>query len=173
MEAVLKSKRYDRFPKNKQMRYGHSIFCDDIRNEIGGKLSFIGCYNSVMFIPSEFPFTLPKFCIHFHILSPASIPFRKILARCYAPGEAEPIASESIEPPAQIEQQRLIGELGNEYVAPKLIVAAASLIFTPLTIKGPGLISVRALLDDEPDELKIGSLRVMVPDEDPAPASRP
>lgn len=155
------------------MRYGYSIFCDDIRNEIGGKLSFIGCYNSVMFIPSEFPFTLPKFCVHFHILSPASLPFRTILARCYAPGEVEPIASERIDPPAQIEQQRLIGELGDEYTAPKLIVAAASLIFTPLKIRGPGLISIRTLLDDESEELKIGSLRVMVPHEDPAQAPRP
>jgi len=31
-------------------RYGYSIFCDDIRNEAGGKLSFIGCYNGVIFI---------------------------------------------------------------------------------------------------------------------------
>jgi hypothetical protein len=52
-------------------RHGYSIFCDDIRNEVGGKLSFIGCYNAVMFVPSQFPCLLPKFCVHFFMLSPA------------------------------------------------------------------------------------------------------
>lgn len=51
-------------------RYGYCIFCDDIRNEPGGKLSFIGCYNAVMFVGREFPLALPKFCVHFYVFSP-------------------------------------------------------------------------------------------------------
>ena len=43
-------------------RYGYSIFCDDIRSEAGGKLSFIGCYNAVMMTTQRFPLVLPKFC---------------------------------------------------------------------------------------------------------------
>jgi hypothetical protein len=42
-------------------RYGYSIFCDDIRNEPGGKLSFVGCYNAVMLTAPRFPIVLPKF----------------------------------------------------------------------------------------------------------------
>ncbi|WP_248308479.1 hypothetical protein [Bosea sp. 124] len=115
-----------------------------------------------MFVPASFPFILPKFCVHLHILSPASQPFRLILARCYVPGHAEPIVTERIEAPGQAEQGRLIDELGDVPATPKFIVAAASLVFTPLEIEGPGLISVRALIDDDDTELKIGSLRVMV-----------
>jgi hypothetical protein len=143
-------------------RYGYSIFCDDIRNEVSGKLSFIGCYNSVMFVPDSFPFVLPKFCVHLHILSPATRPFELISARFYMPGHDEPIFTERIEAPATAVQDRMIDELGDVPAAPKFIVAAASLIFAPLQVEAQGLISVRALVDDSVDELKIGSLRVSV-----------
>ena len=73
-------------------RYGYAIFCDDIRNEPGGKLTFVGCYNAVMFTEREYPIVLPKFCIHFHIFSPATQPYRSVFARCYTPGEKDPIA---------------------------------------------------------------------------------
>nr|WP_047579036.1 hypothetical protein [Methylobacterium sp. ZNC0032] len=145
-------------------RYGYSIFCDDIRNEVGGKLSFIGCYNSVMFVPAMFPFTLPKFCVHLHVVTPAHRPFELIVARCYVPGQREPIVAQRIEAPNREEQGRLVEELGHVPSTPRFIVAAASLIFAPLNIQEPGLISVRALVDDDEQELKIGSLRVAIAD---------
>lgn len=37
------------------------IYCDDVRQEVGGKQSLIGVYNSDMILPS-FPVTLPKLC---------------------------------------------------------------------------------------------------------------
>src|SRR4051812_28048195 len=71
----------------KMRRYGYSIFCDDIRSEAGGKLSFIGCYNAVMMTQQKFPLVLSKFCIHFHVFSPATQPYTSVTARCYVPGE--------------------------------------------------------------------------------------
>src|SRR5712672_674322 len=40
---------------------GFTIFCDDIRNEEAGKFTFVGVYDTAMFIQAEFPFLLPKF----------------------------------------------------------------------------------------------------------------
>src|SRR5271165_3565530 len=40
--------------------WGFTIFCDDIRAEVDGKVSFIGSYNGLMYVPS-FPVTVPKF----------------------------------------------------------------------------------------------------------------
>jgi hypothetical protein len=37
-------------------------YCDDIRQEVGGKLSLIGCYSGEMLFP-HFPATLPKICV--------------------------------------------------------------------------------------------------------------
>src|ERR1700761_8771536 len=95
-------------------RFGYSIFCDDIRNEPGGKLSFIGCYNGVIFVPPEFPLVLPKFCVHVHILSPATEPYESIVVRCYAPGQDKPLVEEPIEPPQRDQQADLVANLSSE-----------------------------------------------------------
>jgi hypothetical protein len=141
-------------------RYGYSIFCDDIRKESGGKLSFIGCYNGVIFVSSQFPLSLPRFCIHLHIFSPSTMPFSSIVARCYTPGEDRPIFEQPIEPPEQTQQRELVAHLEKEAAAPLYIVAGTSLIFSPLEIRGPGLIRVRAVIDGADEEMRLGSLRI-------------
>lgn len=140
-------------------RYGYSIFCDDIRNEAGGKLSFIGCYNGVIFISGRFPLVLPKLCVHTHIFSPASEPFSSIVVRCYLPGDEMPFSEEPIETPKRSEQTELVANLKTDTGAPLFIVAATSLIFTPLELRSSGLMRVRALIDAE-HELRLGSLRI-------------
>jgi hypothetical protein len=42
-------------------KFVYSIVCDDIREEIGNKLSFMGVYGSDIFVPA-FPFTFPLLC---------------------------------------------------------------------------------------------------------------
>jgi hypothetical protein len=142
-------------------RYGYSIFCDDIRSEAGGKLSFIGCYNAMMMTQQRFPIVLSKFCIHFHVFSPATQPYMSVNARCYVPGEIEPIADEPIEVPGLLRQQRLLDSLPKDIAVPPYIVVASSLVFSPLEIREPGLIHLRALIDGEREELHLGSLQVM------------
>jgi hypothetical protein len=141
-------------------RFGYSIFCDDIRNEPGGKLSFVGCYNSVIFVPPEFPLVLPKLCVHIHILTPASQPYNSIVVRCYAPGRDDAIFEEPVEPPERQEQIGLFANLPAETNAPPYIVAGTSLIFTPFHIRTAGLLRVRAVVDDAQEEIRLGSLRI-------------
>ncbi|HEU4660655.1 MAG TPA: hypothetical protein VFS63_08335 [Pseudolabrys sp.] len=142
-------------------RYGFCIFCDDIRNEAGGKLSFMGCYNAVMFVPSRLPFVLPKFCIHLHVFSPPTQPYSSVLARCYVPGQEAPFAEEPIDAPPAHEQKKLLDELKENPGSSRYIVVAASLILAPLEIREPGLISVSVVLDNSPYELRLGALRVL------------
>jgi len=140
-------------------RYGYSIFCDDIRNEAGGKLSFIGCYNGVIFISGQFPLVLPKLCVHTHVFSPASKPFNSLVVRDFLPGDDTPFSEEAIETPRRSEQSELVANLKTNTDAPLFIVAATSLIFTPLELKSAGLLRVRALIDAR-QELRLGSLRI-------------
>jgi hypothetical protein len=140
-------------------RYGYSIFCDDIRNEAGGKLSFIGCYNGVIFISGQFPLVLPKLCVHTHILSPSSQPFGSIAVRCYLPGDDKPFCEEPIETPEQHSQTELVANLRTDTGAPLFIVAATSLIFTPLELRSSGLMRIRAVIDAG-QEIRLGSLRI-------------
>lgn len=51
-----------------------ATFCDDIRHEIGGKISLIGCYAGDMIVP-VFPITLPKLCLHFTLTTRLDTPF--------------------------------------------------------------------------------------------------
>ena len=141
-------------------RFGYSIFCDDIRNEIGGKLSFVGCYNAIMFVSAQFPLTLPKFCIHMHILSSADRPFRSIIARCYIPDEEDPVVEDTIQTPDTVAQVSLLADIERNIKEPRYIAASASLILAPLRIQAPGLIRARALIDGGPEETKLGSLRI-------------
>lgn len=142
-------------------RYGYTIFCDDIRNEPGGKLSFIGCYNAVMFTAQKYPIRLSKLCIHFHIFSPATQPYVSVLVRCYLPGESAPIAEEPIAVPGLRDQQNLLESLPKDGSAPPFIVVAASLVFEPLELSAPGLIHVRAVINKGPGELHLGSLQIL------------
>jgi hypothetical protein len=38
-----------------------ALFCDDVRNEVGNKLSLMGVYGQDLLL-REFPATLPKLC---------------------------------------------------------------------------------------------------------------
>lgn len=143
-------------------RYGYSIFCDDIRNEAGGKLSFIGCYSSVMFVSRSFPFVLPKFCIHTFIVTSAEQPFQSVFIRCYVPERQAPVIDERIETPNVPTQRMMVSELEPQFRAPRQIVASASLVLSPFDVLGPGLISVRAVVDGASEELSLGSIRVAV-----------
>ena len=43
------------------IRYAYSLFCDDIRHEVNGKVSFMGTFAGALFLPGV-PAVLPKLC---------------------------------------------------------------------------------------------------------------
>jgi len=45
----------------KQPKYEYTIICDDIRQEIGNKLTFVGTYQDLIII-SKLPYIFPKLC---------------------------------------------------------------------------------------------------------------
>ncbi|SCB30131.1 DUF6941 family protein [Rhizobium hainanense] len=139
------------------MRYGYCIFCDDVRTEIGEKLSFIGVYSGVLMLP-EFPISLPKFCVHVNLITLATEPYRSIVLRCIAPGDRQPLLEERLDA-AQLSEQRDITEDAESSDIPINVVVGASLVFSPLRLRQPGLLTVSAIIDDKPAE--IASLRIV------------
>lgn len=139
------------------MRYGYCIFCDDVRTEIGEKLSFIGVYSGVLMLP-EFPISLPKFCVHVNLITLATDPYRSIILRCIAPGDRQPLLEERLDA-AQLSEQRDVTEDAEASDIPINVVVGASLVFSPLRLRQPGLLTVSAIIDDKPAE--IASLRVV------------
>lgn len=98
------------------MRQLDAIFCDDIRHEIGGKISLIGIYGPKLFV-REFPAVLPKLCVMTKSSTLYTEPFKQLKIRVFKGAEVlaeadikmdgslpplEPFMSESDGPDAPI-----------------------------------------------------------------------
>jgi hypothetical protein len=51
--------------QDRNKAWGFTLFGDDLRLEVGGKMSLMGLYQADLFFPSNitFPVTVPKFCM--------------------------------------------------------------------------------------------------------------
>lgn len=58
-------------------RHAHVDYCDDIRQEIGGKITLVGIYSGKCLLQS-IPGVLPKLCIALSMVTPKVDPFRSI-----------------------------------------------------------------------------------------------
>lgn len=61
-------------------RHLEVIYCDDIRNEVGNKLSYMGIYTHEMIIPNA-PLLLPKLCIAVKVVTDINDPFESVTVR--------------------------------------------------------------------------------------------
>ncbi len=143
---------------------GYTIFCDDIRQEVAGKTSYIGVYQDNLVTNAPFPMALPKFGISITVFySPVkskkvgAIPFRVFL-----PGEDAPALEGAMPLP------ELVAPADAEAKTP-VIRMTAHLILAPLQLKGPGKVRVEAMIDGLSTEL--GRLRVQ--QSDPAATEPP
>ena len=66
--------------KHNTDRFVTAIFCDDMRLEIGNKMSFMGCYQGDLFVASA-PIVLPKFCVHATVWTPKENRFHALSVR--------------------------------------------------------------------------------------------
>lgn len=131
-------------------RHVQTIFCDDIRHEVGGKLSYIGVYSGHLFVPS-FPVTLPKLCLALSVLTPASQPFQKLELRIFKDDEQ---IAEGILDEAQLSEiiETTAEGNGNLAAEERVQVLNSLFMFSPFQIDGPCRLRVRALTESE--ELK-------------------
>jgi hypothetical protein len=59
-------------------RYVTVTYCDDIRQEVGNKLSFIGCYQGGELHVQAVPSALPKLCAFISVTTPKDRPFKSL-----------------------------------------------------------------------------------------------
>jgi hypothetical protein len=140
-----------------------SIFCDDIRQEVGGKLSFMGVYYGAMYVP-QFPIQLPKFCVNVTFYEPktmAEARVEPVIIRVFMPNDADttPSAEGVLQPGKEIISLLPPSELLDEPDVPQLAIANAMFLQAPVVIQLPGRIRVRCEYPGG-QILKAGSLRV-------------
>lgn len=142
--------------------FATAIFCDDIRGEIGGKLSYMGVYFGVMYVVT-FPVTLPKFCIGVTFYEPkeqAEARDLPVIIKIYLPNDGD--------------EPSIVGELGSgrealsllppselpvESDAPQLTIANSIFMHAPFVLQEPGRIRVRCQYPDG-TIIRAGSLRI-------------
>jgi hypothetical protein len=152
--------------------FGSCVFCDDIRQEVGGKLSYIGVYQSIMYVPS-FPIAMPKFGIGVTLNEPKTLALRRdwtTRVRVFLPGDDPVSPSFFMEIPPAHEQIEAIFQvhsaLGEDPDVPPTLQSFMSLVLAPMNLKEAGRIKVRA--DYNGTLLRLGAMRV---EQQPTPPS--
>ncbi len=132
-------------------RHVETLFCDDIRHEMGGKLSFIGVYSGSLYVPA-FPVTLPKLCLSVKIITPADEPLRTVTLSVLKDEDTlQEIAVDE-------EQLMAASDSADEQPQERVQVMQFALVFSPIQFDGPCILRVRAQTED--GELRGLALRV-------------
>ena len=129
--------------KKNDTRFLTEIFCDDIRQEVGGKLSFMGCYQGELIVPMA-PVALPKLCLYATIWTPKERPFKSLMLRIVQDDDKElarlEISKESFE-----EAEQVFDETSTR----KMVSTAIA--FSPFAIDKPN--SLRLIATTEEGEI--------------------
>jgi len=132
--------------------FGWATFCDDIRDEVGGKQTFVGIYSDLaLFSGVSFPVTVPKLCVSILYFEDTENLPETLTFSVYLPGEDE-------DQPARFSTTLNLKD--GTFPVPSrgdtLVAIKPQFVLSPLTINAEGRIKVRVNRDD--DTIKLGSL---------------
>ena len=136
-----------------------TIYCDDVRHELGGKLSLIGVYNGQLYV-QEFPVTIPKLCFVTALVTPAAKVPKNIKFRVLK--DSEPLVDLDATP-------EYLQQLANarEPAAPqpkgteRVNTSQAEVCLTALVIEKPTVLRVVAVTDT--GEVRSVGLQIQLP----------
>lgn len=138
-------------------RYIHTIYCDDIRLEVGNKQSLMGIYAGELWV-AECPVLLPKICIVVNVVTPVDQPFKALTLKVTKDDEVlieAPLIGDHLHEP----QQNII-ENGDKDNADRRIAIIGTFMLSPFAIEKECVLRVRA--ETEIGELKGHALRIKV-----------
>jgi hypothetical protein len=141
-------------------RYGYTVFCDDLREEVGGKLSYMGNYRGVLNSLSPLPILIPKFVVIANFSEPLTDTVSDMIIRIYGPGQQDgdtPLFETTI-PASVAAEVAPVADLPERDQRRELMVPVT---FAPLEV-GAGRIRVQVVRGEE--IYRIGSLLVRGPD---------
>jgi hypothetical protein len=129
---------------NRRNSWGFSLFCDDVRSEVGGKVSIMGLYQNDYIFQGTFPFVIPKLAIFVMYYELAGTISDDINFKVFFPGDEPekptidmPILRKDLPPPD-------VGKLNLEEGQEPIFHARIPIVLSPLVIKEAGKIKVRA-----------------------------
>lgn len=69
--------------------YGNVTFCDDIRIELDGRVSLIGCFVGEIIFPGQFPLTVPKLGINIQFFELPESEKKNLFLEVLFPGDSD------------------------------------------------------------------------------------
>lgn len=149
-------------------RYVHAIFCDDIRQEAGGKQTLVGIYRDQLQLPA-IPIVLPRLCVVVDVVTPVEQPFEQMVIQATL-GELQ-IARAELGAGDLKSLREAASRLHEGSGSAARITFSANFAFSPLQIDRAAILGVR--VDTGTQTLYANALRiVLAPDAIPAPASQ-
>jgi len=136
-------------------RHALTVFCDDIRQEIGGKLSYIGVYSGNMLVPA-FPAVLPKLCLALSVVTPATSPFRKLTLRILK--DQELLAEGSLSESELANFVEATNDVADDERKDRVQIFRSTFIFSPFKLDGPCVLRVR--VETEEGKIRGVGLRI-------------
>jgi hypothetical protein len=89
-------------------RWLHATWCDDVRQEVGNKSSFMGVYNGVLLVPI-LPTVVKRLSVVIEVVSPIEKPFKKLTVRVMQSDRADPIGFSEIPAPQLVASPPVLG----------------------------------------------------------------
>jgi len=149
--------------------FGIAIFCDDIREEVGGKVSLIGCYGTdLQFTGMSFPVGVPKLAIYVVARLPIEQQLPQLQLRVYFPGDADEAPTTKIDLTPQTSwEEEPVGPLVADLEKARLL--RFPIVIAPALLKEQGFVRVR--LKYGPQLVRLGALRIHSVASAPPPAA--
>jgi hypothetical protein len=152
--------------------FGNTVFCDDIREEVGGKLSYMGVYGGNVIL-HEVPAALTKFAFGIRYYQAIDDVREPVIIRIMAPGEdgKEVTLLEAQLPVAHAQQAVSTPSLEEDNAETPLVALMANVVLTPFQVQAIGRLKVRAYVGPEAEEIRLGSIALEIAPPAATPAS--
>lgn len=124
-------------------RFITAIFCDDIRHEVGSKLSYMGCYQGEIIVQIT-PVVLPKLCVSVSVSTPKERPFKSLVIRVIQDDDVELARMD-------IPKEDIKGITGSSQFSDKTstrISLNTAIVFSPFVIEKPTMLRLVATTEE-------------------------
>ena len=144
-----------------------ATFCDDVRLEVGNKMSYVGIYQGTLLLTS-LPTTLPKLCVVITARTPHSNPFRELKFELFR-GNDELLLSQVLPdvPPVQSPSLESLEYKGGERIDSYTTIM--QLVGFPVTSD----LMLRTVVTTEGEMYRAGSLAIQRLPDQPEPTAPP
>jgi len=144
--------------------WGMSLFADDLRLEVSGKVSIIGMYRGEMIFPNDPPFGLLKLVVlvsYAHLIAALT---HDLILRIYFPGIEAPVVEHTFLK-SELEKMVVVRTPLDEPDSERVVTLQAPFTFSPVEFPHEGDIKVRMFHNESVTRLGRMRVRKVRPDE--------